>query len=41
VVDLPGVTMADYTRSQMTYDLRRLRLTGLIYRPPGTNRYFV
>jgi hypothetical protein len=25
----------------MTYDLPRLRLKGLIYRPPGTNRYFV
>jgi hypothetical protein len=25
----------------MTYDLRRLRLKGLIYRPPKTNRYFV
>ena len=27
--------------NQMTYDLRRLRLKGLIYRPPRTNRYFV
>jgi hypothetical protein len=25
----------------MTYDPRRLRLKGLIYRPPGRNRYFV
>jgi hypothetical protein len=25
----------------MTYDLRRLRLKGLIFRPPRTNRYFV
>jgi hypothetical protein len=25
----------------MTYDLRRLRLKGLIYRLPQTNRYFV
>jgi hypothetical protein len=25
----------------MTYDLRRLRLKGLIFRPPHTNRYFV
>ena len=23
------------------YDLRRLRLKGLIFRPPKTNRYFV
>ena len=41
VADLLGVTMSDYTPHQMTYDLRRLRLKGLIYRPPGTNRYFV
>jgi hypothetical protein len=25
----------------MTYDLRRLRLKGLIFRPPRRNRYFV
>ena len=25
----------------MTCDLRRLRLKGLIFRPPRTNRYFV
>jgi hypothetical protein len=31
----------EYTTSQMTYDLRRLRLKGLIFRPPRTNRYFV
>jgi hypothetical protein len=41
VADLLGVTVADYTSNQMTYDLRRLRLKGLIYRPPQTNRYFV
>jgi hypothetical protein len=41
VVDLLGVTMSDYTPNQMTYDLRRLRLKGLIYRPAGTHRYFV
>ena len=41
VADLLGVTMSDYTPHQMTYDLRRLRMKGLIYRPPGTNRYFV
>jgi hypothetical protein len=35
------VTLAEYTPHQMTYDLRRLRLKGLIYRPPKTNRYFV
>jgi hypothetical protein len=41
VVDLLGVTAAQYTASQMTYDLRRLRLKGLIYRPPKTHRYFL
>jgi hypothetical protein len=25
----------------MSYDLRRLRLKGLIFRPPRTHRYFV
>jgi hypothetical protein len=41
VADLLGVTVNEYTASQMTYDLRRLRLKGLIFRPPRTNRYFV
>src|ERR1700684_952193 len=41
VADLLGVTVSEYTPHQMTYDLRRLRLKGLIYRPPKTNRYFV
>jgi hypothetical protein len=41
VVDLLGVTAAEYTPSQMTYDLRRLRLKGLIFRLPKTNRYFL
>jgi hypothetical protein len=41
VVDLLGVTADQYTASQMTYDLRRLRLKGLIFRPPKTNRYFL
>jgi hypothetical protein len=41
VCDLLGLTTQQYTASQMTYDLRRLRLKGLIYRPPKTNRYFV
>ncbi len=31
--------MEQYTTSQMTSDLRRLRLKGLIFRPPRTNRY--
>ena len=41
VADLLGVTISEYTGSQMTYDLRRLRLKGLIFRPPRTHRYFV
>jgi len=36
-----GVTDEQYTASQMTYDLRRLRLKGLIFRPPQTHRYFL
>ena len=35
VADLLGVTSTDYTGAQMTYDLRRLRLKGLIFRPPA------
>lgn len=34
-----GVAPEDYKPSQMTYDLRRLRLKGLIERQPGTTRY--
>jgi hypothetical protein len=41
VADLLGVTTERYTASKMTYDLRRLRLKGLIFQPPRTNRYFV
>jgi hypothetical protein len=41
VADLLGVSLSEYSSGQMTYDLRRLRLKGLIYRPPKTNRYFV
>lgn len=41
VVDLLGVTSEEYTASQMTYDLRRLRLKGMIYRPPKMHRYFL
>jgi hypothetical protein len=33
VTDLLGVSVAEYTSNQMTYDLRRLRLKGLIHRP--------
>ena len=34
-----GLLGRDYTANQMTYDLRRLRLHGLIQRIPGTNTY--
>jgi hypothetical protein len=39
VAALLGRNLEDYTPSQMTYDLRRLRLKGLICRKPGTSRY--
>jgi len=39
VAALQGKT--EYSRTQMTYDLRRLRLKGLILRLPGTYRYVV
>jgi len=41
VVDLLGVTSPPYTASQRPYDLRRLRLQGLLFRPPKTHRYFL
>jgi hypothetical protein len=34
-----GLLGSDYSRNQMTYDLRRLRLHGLIEKIPGTNTY--
>jgi hypothetical protein len=36
MIALLGVTTEQYTASQMTYDLRRLRLKGLIFRPAKT-----
>jgi predicted MarR family transcription regulator len=36
---MTGLLHAPYTPGQMTYDLRRLRLTGLIRRIERTNRY--
>ena len=36
---MTGLLHAPYTTGQMTYDLRRLRLTGLIRRIEHTNRY--
>ena len=38
---IAGLLGSDYRPGQMTYDLRRLRLTGLIHRLPHTNRYTV
>jgi len=36
---IAGLLGSSYTPGQMTYDLRRLRLNGLIRRLPHTNRY--
>ena len=36
---IAGLLGSGYTPGQMTYDLRRLRLNGLIRRLPHTNRY--
>jgi hypothetical protein len=36
---MTGLLAAPYSAGQMTYDLRRLRLTGLISRIEHTNRY--
>ena len=36
---ITGLLHAPYTPGQMTYDLRRLRLAGLIHRIEHTNRY--
>jgi hypothetical protein len=41
VAPLLGVTLEQFTAAKMTYDLRRLRLRGLIARIPGTQRYIV
>ncbi len=41
VASLLGLSTDDYTQGKMTYDLRRLRLKGMIARIPGTNRYTV
>lgn len=39
VAPLCGVSLDDYRAGQMTCDLRRLRLRGLIERIPHTQRY--
>ena len=36
---IAGLLGSAYTPGQMTYDLRRLRVNGLIRRLPHTNRY--
>ena len=36
---IAGLLSSDYRPGQMTYDLRRLRLAGLIQRLPRSNRY--
>lgn len=41
VADLLGIDPQEYRAGQMTYDLRRLRLKGIITRRPGTNTYFL
>ena len=40
VAGLLGVGLEGYSVSPMTYDLRRLRRKGLIYRQVGARRYF-
>ena len=41
VAALLGIELSAYTPGRLTYDLRRLRLKGLIARLPSTNRYTV
>ncbi|MBI4495112.1 MAG: hypothetical protein HY690_20245 [Chloroflexi bacterium] len=41
IAGLLGLDETTYTANKMTYDLRRLRLKGLIHRIPGTTRYTV
>lgn len=41
VAALLSLTREDYTASQMSYDLRRLRLKGLIARLDGSHRYIL
>src|SRR3954462_14161180 len=38
---IAGLLGSDYRPNQMTYDLRRLRLAGLIRRIPRSNRYLL
>jgi hypothetical protein len=41
LAQLPGCDRAHYPAERMTYDLRRLRLHGLIQRIPKSHRYDV
>ena len=41
VASLLGLSLEEYTSGRMTYDLRRLRLKGVIARVPKTHRYTV
>ena len=41
VADLLEADPNAYSAGRMTYDLRRLRLKGIIFRRTGTNRYFL
>jgi hypothetical protein len=41
VADLLGIDPCEYHAGKMTYDLRRLRLKGVITRIPHTTRYFL
>ena len=41
VAHLMGLRLEDYTPGRMTYDLRRLRLHGIIAKIPGSHRYQV
>jgi hypothetical protein len=41
VASLLGLSLEEYTPGRMTYDLRRLRLKGVIARVPKTHRYTV
>jgi hypothetical protein len=41
VASLLGLDLNSYSANQMTYDLRRLHRKGIIFRAPGTHRYFL
>ena len=41
IVNLLGVDASEYHAGKMTYDLRRLRLKGIISKKPDTTQYFM